>query len=139
MPDTPLPDQPYPAPTPAEPNPAPVRPPAPGETPVPEPIGVPPALPENAPPPSEPVSVPPTAPPRRTRVPVPTQKAARRRPRERVRLNPSGRIGLRQLQCSKDDLGSSSCDGGRDQSAVLLASLNAALQRPTEFAAPAPL
>jgi hypothetical protein len=37
----PLPNQPYPEPTPADPNPGPARPPAPGETPLPEPIGVP--------------------------------------------------------------------------------------------------
>lgn len=60
------------------------------------------------------------------------------------RANALGLIPQVELACTnfnatKDDLGSSSCDGGRDQSAVLLASLTAALQRPTEFAAPAPL
>ena len=63
MPSIPLPNQPYPEPTPANPNPAPARPPEPRETPLPQPIGVPPGVPENVPPPTEPIGVPPTSPP----------------------------------------------------------------------------
>jgi hypothetical protein len=59
----PLPNEPYPEPTPADPNPAPARPPGPAETPLPEPIGVPPAEPQNVPAPNEPIGVPPINPP----------------------------------------------------------------------------
>ncbi len=63
MPGIPVPNQPFPEPTPADPSLAPGRPPQPGETPLPEPIGVPSPAPEELLPPNELVDVPPTTPP----------------------------------------------------------------------------
>src|SRR5829696_3991942 len=51
------------------------RPPGPAETPLPEPIGVPPAEPQNVPAPNEPIGVPPTNPPE-----IPVTVASRCRP-----------------------------------------------------------